>query len=154
MTETLHGTAVLAGVNGILIRGASGSGKSRLALALIERGARLVADDRVHIAARDGRVIASAPDRTAGLIELRGRGLIAVPHERNCVVRLVADIVSEEALDRMPQDDQFTAVLLGIAILRQPVGAVREHALTLVDAALASLSSSGNMGLRSARVWG
>ena len=154
MAETLHGTAVLADVNGLLIRGPSGSGKSRLAMALVDRGARLVADDRVHIAARSGRVIASTPARIAGLIELRGRGLIAAPHERSCVLRLVVDIVSDDALERMPHDGQFTAVLLGVSILRQPVGADSDHALSLVEAALARLSSSGNMGLRSARVWG
>jgi HPr kinase/phosphorylase len=154
MAETLHATAVLAGVNGLLIRGPSGSGKSSLALALIKRGARLVADDRVHVAACDGRLVAGAPARISGRLELRGRGLIDVPHERNCVLRLVVDIVSGEALERMPEDNQLTVMLLGIELPRQPVPAVAERALTLVGAALDALSPGGNMGLRSARVWG
>ena len=154
MAETLHATAVLAGVNGLLIRGPSGSGKSSLALALIERGARLVADDRVHVAACNGRLVAAAPAKISGRLELRGRGLIDVPRERNCVLRLVVDIVSADALERMPEDDQFTAMLLGIALPRQPVPAVPERALTLVGAALDALSPGGNMGLRLERVWG
>jgi serine kinase of HPr protein (carbohydrate metabolism regulator) len=154
MAETIHATAVLAGANGLLIRGPSGSGKSSLALALIERGARLVADDRVHVAACDGRLVAAAPARISGRLELRGRGLIDVPRERHCVLRLVVDIVSGDALERMPEDDQFTAMLLGIALPRQPVPAAPERALTLVGAALDALSPGGNMGLRSERVWG
>jgi serine kinase of HPr protein (carbohydrate metabolism regulator) len=154
MAETLHATAVLAGVNGLLIRGPSGSGKSSLALSLIERGARLVADDRVHVAACGGRLVAGAPARISGRIELRGRGLIEVPRERNCVLRLVVDIVSGEALARMPEDDQLTTMLLGIELPRQPVPAATEQALMLVGAALHALSPAGDMGLRTARVWG
>jgi HPr kinase/phosphorylase len=154
MAETLQGTTLLAGVNGVFIRGPSGSGKSSLALALIERGARLVADDRVHLAACDGRLVASAPDIISGLLELRGRGLVDVPFERNCVVRLVVDIVSEEALERMPDDHQLTAVILGIEVPQQPVSGVVERSLPLVVAALESDPSRGNMGLRRARVWG
>ena len=154
MATTVHGTAVLAGVHGILIRGGSGSGKSRLALALIRRGARLVADDRMHLAARGGRLIAIAPAAAHGLIELRGRGPVPVPHERSCVISLVADIVSGNELERLPEDTQMAAVLHGVAIPRQPVPETFEHALELVTAALDVLSEAGNMGLRSARLWG
>lgn len=154
MAETVHATAVLVGVHGILIRGASGSGKSRLALALIRRGGRLVADDRVHLAARGGRLIAIAPAAAHGLIELRGRGPVPVPHERSCVISLVADIVTSQALERMPEDAQMTAVLNGVALPRQPVPEALDHALELVAAALDALPTGGNMGLRSARLWG
>ena len=78
MSETVHATAVLVGADGVLIRGASGAGKSALALALIERGARLVADDRA--ACSPPATAASsrrAPAAIAGRIELRGRGVIA-----------------------------------------------------------------------------
>jgi len=154
MAETVHATAVLAGVHGILIRGASGSGKSRLALALIRHGGRLVADDRVHLAARNGRLLAIAPAAAQGLIELRGRGPISVTHERSCVIGLVADIVTTEALERMLEESQMTIVLQGVALPRQPVPNAPDHALALVAAALDALEPGGNMGLRSARVWG
>ena len=76
MSETVHATAVLVGADGVLIRGESGSGKSALALALIERGARLIADDRLTLSGCHGRIVATAPGATAGLIELRGRGIV------------------------------------------------------------------------------
>ena len=150
MPETVHGTAVLVGADGVLIRGGSGAGKSVLALALIERGARLIGDDRLTLSVRNGRVIASAPVAIAGLIELRGRGPVARPYERAGVIRLVADIVSDEELDRMPEEHQLTAALLDTALPRQPVPAATEPAMRLIEEALAGLSQPGNMGLRSA----
>jgi serine kinase of HPr protein (carbohydrate metabolism regulator) len=151
MSETVHASAVLAGAHGVLIRGGSGSGKSMLGHALIERGARLIADDRVSLSACHGRIVASVPVAIAGLIELRGRGLLAVPHERSGVIRLVADIVSDAELERMPERDQLSVALLEIALPRQPVPATTEWAVRLIEAALAALSQR-NMGLRSARV--
>ena len=67
MSETVHATAVLVGADGVLIRGESGAGKSALALALIERGARLIADDRLMLSACHGRLVATraAGDRRA-----------------------------------------------------------------------------------------
>ena len=150
MSQSVHGTAVLAGAHGLLIRGASGSGKSRLALALLERGARLIADDRVHLSACHGRVVATAPAVIAGRIELRGRGLLSVTHEQNALVRLVVDIVADEALARLPEDHQLSTVLLGVVLPRQPVPAAFDHALALVSAALQALSPGRNMGLRTA----
>jgi serine kinase of HPr protein (carbohydrate metabolism regulator) len=154
MRETVHGTAVLIGVQGILIRGPSGAGKSALALALIRTGGRLVADDRVHLAVRGGRLLAIAPAAAHGMIELRGRGPISVPHERSCVIRLVVDIVSSDALERLPEDAQLSLVLHGVALPRQPVPAALDHALELVRAAIGTLPGGGDMGLRSARLWG
>ena len=154
MSETLHGTVVLVGAHGVLIRGAPAAGKSLLALALIDRGARLVADDRVHVSACGGRLVASAPAAIAGLIELRGRGIVKVPHERSAVIRLVVDVVGEEALDRMPEDDQMTVALLGIPLPRQPVPDEPRRAVLLVDAAIRALFPPGNITLRSPGVWG
>jgi serine kinase of HPr protein (carbohydrate metabolism regulator) len=147
MSETVHGTAVLVGAMGVLIRGASGSGKSALALELIRRGARLIADDRMTLTSVGGRAIATVQNVTAGLIELRGRGVVRVPHERSAVIRLVADIVAAEGLERMPEPSQLTVEILGIALPRQPVPGVPEQAAALVDAALAALSSQPDNGL-------
>jgi len=150
MSETVHGTAVLVGSKGVLIRGESGSGKSLLALALIERGGKLIADDRLTLSAVNGRLVATPPAPIAGKIELRGYGLVAVPHERGCVVHLIADIVGEEGLERMPEPHQLSATLLGIALPRQPVPEAPDRGVRLVEAALTGLSSSPNEGLRSA----
>ena len=152
MSETVHATAVLVGADGVLIRGESGSGKSALALALIERGGRLIADDRLTISACHDRIVASAPQATLGMIELRGRGVIAVPHERFGVIRLVADVVSEEGLDRMPEEHQLTAALLGIVLPRQPVPTATDQAVRLVEAALRTPATQPDLGLRSAQV--
>src|SRR4029077_15340497 len=80
---TVHASAVLVGPRAVLIRGPSGSGKSRLALELIEMArtgslpfARLVADDRVHLEAAHGRLLARPAEALAGLIEVRGGGLL------------------------------------------------------------------------------
>jgi serine kinase of HPr protein (carbohydrate metabolism regulator) len=154
MAETVHGTAVLAGASGILIRGASGSGKSGLAMALIERGAVLVADDRVHLAARGGRLLVSPPAAVSGAIELRGRGLVQIPHERMAVVRLVVDIVGEADFERMPEAPKLSMEISGIKLPRQPVTGDVARALQLIWAALEAVSPHCNMNLRPRKVWG
>jgi serine kinase of HPr protein (carbohydrate metabolism regulator) len=96
----IHATALAVGEVGLMIRGRSGAGKSRLALELIaeanRRGlfARLVGDDRVAIAARGGRLIARGHPRIAGRIESRGEGILELGHEDAIVVRLVVDLGS------------------------------------------------------------
>ncbi|MFL4983414.1 MAG: HPr kinase/phosphorylase, partial [Xanthobacteraceae bacterium] len=96
---SIHASAVLVGARAILIRGAAGSGKSRLALALIEaaetgllRFARLVADDRTHVQAVHGRLLARPAEMLAGLIEVRGLGVRRLPFEPLAVVGLVVDL--------------------------------------------------------------
>jgi serine kinase of HPr protein (carbohydrate metabolism regulator) len=148
MSETVHATAVLVGTLGVLIRGASGAGKSRLALALIERGGRLVADDRVHLSACHGRLVATAPAAISGRLELRGRGIITVPHERSVVIRLVVDMVEESGVERLPEEQELSTTLLGIMLPRQPTSAASGDALVLVGAALRALTPQCNMGLR------
>jgi serine kinase of HPr protein (carbohydrate metabolism regulator) len=147
MSETVHATAVLFGADGVLIRGESGSGKSALALALISTGARLIADDRLTLSNCHGRLVASAPRATAGLVELRGRGLLRVASEPSGVIRLVVDIVDQAGLERMPEPPQLTADLLGIALPRQPVPPATGRAVTLVRAAVEALSSRPERGL-------
>ena len=152
MSETVHATAVLIGSDGVLIRGESGAGKSALALALIDAGARLIADDRLTLSACHERLVATAPQATLGLIELRGRGVISVPHERAGVIRLVADIVSDDGLERMPEEHQLTASVLGIALPRQPVPAEADRAMRLLKAALGASKLHPDLGLRSEQV--
>jgi serine kinase of HPr protein (carbohydrate metabolism regulator) len=154
MSETVHGTAMLAGSHGVLLRGASGAGKSQLALLLIERGARLIADDRVHLSACHGRLIAAAPASIAGKIELRGRGILEVPYERTAVIQLIVDIVEDTELERMADEGALFATLLGVSLTRQPVAGAGNAAILLVEAALRALSHKQNIGLRSAQLWG
>ena len=140
----IHATALLLGASGVLIRGASGSGKSLLAWTLLQRAddglfGALVADDRVELGAANGRLIARAPGPLAGLIELRGRGILRIAHEPACVVRLVVDIVGKNGLERMPEPEDFTTDLCGVRLPRQPVRDGGAEATRLVRAALSGL---------------
>jgi serine kinase of HPr protein (carbohydrate metabolism regulator) len=137
LSEAIHASAVLARGGGVLLRGASGAGKSTLAAALVERGARLVADDRVMLSARGGRLVATAPATIAGLLELRGLGLVAMPFERAAIIRLVVDLVPRDDWERMPEAGALHAELLGVRLPRQPVRGADPASLLLVEAALA-----------------
>jgi serine kinase of HPr protein (carbohydrate metabolism regulator) len=148
MSETVHATAVLVGAHGVLIRGPSGAGKSTLAVTLIERGARLVADDRVHLSACHGRLIATGPGAIAGRMELRAHGLMRLPAERSAVIRLVVDLVDAAGLERLPGNDQMSVAILGVTLPRQPAPAASDRSPALVSAALRSLFGAGDMGLR------
>ena len=112
MANQIHGTCVDLAGTGVLLRGPSGSGKSDLALRLIDGGAALVADDRVNLAALDGILSATAPANLAGLIEVRGMGIMRLPAIARTVVGLVVDLVPEDAIERLP--DPARCRLLGI----------------------------------------
>ncbi|MHA1114324.1 MAG: HPr kinase/phosphorylase, partial [Alphaproteobacteria bacterium] len=84
----VHATCVSLWGAGILLRGPSGSGKSDLALRLIDGGAVLVADDQVSLELRDGGLFASPPAATAGKLEVRGVGIVTVPFDEEAPMRL------------------------------------------------------------------
>lgn len=131
----MHGTAVLIGAAGVLIRGESGTGKSQLALALIARGARLIADDQAIVSNCHDRLVVSAPAATAGLLEVRGRGLVAVPFERWAVLRLVVDLAHGQEIERLPSDAELRTELCGVWLARQPVATGEPAAPAIVEAA-------------------
>ncbi len=126
-SATVHASAVLVGSRAVLIRGPSASGKSRLALELLEaartgslRFARLVADDRVHLEALGGRLLARTPEALAGLIEVRGVGLLRVAHEPCAVIGLVVDLAAPGA-ERLPSTNERTTEIHGISLPRLPI---------------------------------
>jgi serine kinase of HPr protein (carbohydrate metabolism regulator) len=98
----IHATTVEIGGVGVLLRGPSGSGKSDLALRLLDAGARLVADDRTFLRREGGRVVASAPATIAGRLEVRGIGIMTVPAVDAAVVGLVVDLVAGP-VERLPE---------------------------------------------------
>ncbi|MBI6629230.1 HPr kinase/phosphorylase [Pontibaca salina] len=97
----VHASCVAAHGRGLLIRGASGSGKSSLALAFMALGARLVADDRTILRRRGDRVMASAPVPIRGLIEARGIGLLNAQATEQAALDLVVDLDHTES-HRLP----------------------------------------------------
>ena len=72
----VHATCIDVDGVGVLLRGPPGSGKSDLALRLISDGARLVADDRAELTVDSGQITVSPPSEIAGLIEVRGLGVL------------------------------------------------------------------------------
>ncbi len=88
MSANIHASCVTIGGRGVLLLGPSGAGKSDLALRLIDGGARLVADDRCEIFVRAGKICARAPASIAGLMEMRGLGIIALPHAKSAVITM------------------------------------------------------------------
>jgi HPr kinase/phosphorylase len=110
----LHATTVEIAGAAVLLRGPSGSGKSDLALRLIDEGARLVADDRTLLRREGEILIASAPETIAGRIEVRGVGILEVPTVATAPVRLVVELVAPDAVERLPEPS--FAEYLGISL--------------------------------------
>jgi serine kinase of HPr protein (carbohydrate metabolism regulator) len=110
-SSLIHASCVIWRDHGILLRGASGAGKSDLALRLIEAGATLVADDQVHLEIVGDAVLARPPQVLQGLLEIRGLGLLNFPFQAPAEVTLVIDLVAPERVERLPAPNQVT--LLG-----------------------------------------
>ncbi|MEC4595049.1 MULTISPECIES: HPr kinase/phosphorylase [Nitrospirillum] len=137
----VHATCVSVGGAGVLLRGPSGSGKSDLALRLVDAGALLVADDQVDLVADPTGTLltATAPECLAGLIEVRGLGILPAPATPSAFVRLVVDLVDRDAVSRLP--DPAAVTLAGVAVPRValwPFAASAPAALRLALAAVAA----------------
>lgn len=120
-SETVHASTVSINGHAILISGRPGSGKSDLALRLIDRGAMLVSDDYTIIARSDGVLIASPPETISGRIEVRGIGLIEMAYETAVPVALVIDI--DAPVPRMPEAGA-TRLIADVAV---PLFALSAH---------------------------
>ena len=114
MAIQIHATCVELAGTGILLRGPSGSGKSDLALRLIDGGARLVADDRVMIETDEDGLIASPAPSLAGLVEVRGLGIARVPNVKSVHLDLVVDLTPQNEIERLPEPGSCR--LLGVEL--------------------------------------
>lgn len=144
----IHATGLVLGKTGLILRGAPGSGKSILALELLDewvlRGvpAKLVSDDRIDIEPTPAGLVMHAPRPIEGLIELRGRGIVSRPFLRRAPLHLVIDLV--DGLERMVEEDALVTALEGVTLARCPVpraGLVdSRHQMLLIREALRALS--------------
>ncbi len=114
----LHGTCIEFAGAGVLVRGPSGSGKSDLALRLIDRGARLVADDQVEVTASGDHLVAAAPEALVGMLEVRGLGIVVDETVASARLALVVDLVAAEQVERMPKDEPVTIEGIAVVLLR------------------------------------
>lgn len=149
--SNIHATGLVLEKTGIIFRGASGSGKSVLALQLIDeweaRGldAKLVSDDRIEIEPSKSGLTMYAPKTIEGLIELRGRGIVSRPFVSKAPVHLVVDMV--DTLERIVEEDALETVLDGVSLPRCPVpraGIIdSRHQVLLVREAIRALAPAG-----------
>ncbi|HWI85978.1 MAG TPA: HPr kinase/phosphatase C-terminal domain-containing protein [Sphingomonas sp.] len=114
MTTTIHASCVALDGRGILLTGAPGSGKSDLALRMIDRGARLVGDDGIIIEARGGRLHARSGPNIEGQIEVRGVGILALPFMEEAPLALAISL--DEPVPRMPDELLPVRVIEGLAL--------------------------------------
>jgi serine kinase of HPr protein (carbohydrate metabolism regulator) len=119
--ERVYGTCVALGGEAAILKGASGSGKSDLALRFVlgtpvELGPALVADDQIDVEAKDGRLIASAPATIGGQIEVRGVGIVGLTRCEQARVRLIVQLVDSDDIPRLPPSPLPTETICGIAL--------------------------------------
>ena len=106
--ENIYATCVDINGYGVLITGDSGSGKSDLALRLIEnKGAVLVSDDRTDLDNENGNLIASSAKNIEGLMEIRGIGILKMPFKSTTKVKLVVVSALKKNIERYPIETFF-----------------------------------------------
>jgi serine kinase of HPr protein (carbohydrate metabolism regulator) len=139
----VHATCVVMDGAGVLLRGPPGSGKSDLALRLIDGGAALVADDQVSLTPEDGRLIARPPDTIAGRMEVRGVGIETVAAVERATVALVIDLVPPDQVDRLPAP--ACCRLLGVSLPRFALAPFEASAPAKVRVAVRAATRDGNV---------
>jgi serine kinase of HPr protein (carbohydrate metabolism regulator) len=132
-SETLHVSCVATGGRAILISGRSGSGKSDLALRLIDRGAILVSDDYTTVRRVDGRLLAKAPDTIQGKIEVRGIGILEFETASDVPVCLMVDL--DRDVERLPPERE-TMSIAGVSVPVIAANALEASAPVKVETAL------------------
>ena len=132
--DTLHASTVAIEGRAVLISGPSGSGKSDLALRLLDRGFTLVSDDRTIVRKEGNHLIASAPPNIAGKLEVRGIGIVEVEATQEVPVALIIELTSD--IERLP-DDSRERLILGIGV-----------PLVTIDALTASAPAKAALALK------
>ncbi|HEX8841157.1 MAG TPA: HPr kinase/phosphatase C-terminal domain-containing protein [Sphingomicrobium sp.] len=131
--ETVHASTVARDGRAVLITGPSGSGKSDLALRLLDRGFTLVSDDRTIVRKDGDRLVASAPPNIAGKLEIRGIGIVDVETAADVPVALLVELTSD--IQRLP-DDSRERPILGVSLPLISIDAMTASAPSKVALAL------------------
>ncbi len=143
----MHATAVAMKTGrrwrAVLLRGPSGAGKSDLALRLIDGGARLISDDQTHLAKKGHALIASPPPVLAGMIEVRGQGVVKLPRTRlmaSASVALLVDLVRADDVERMPEPSR--EVVQDVELPRLAIAPFEASAAAKLRLALARITAA------------
>ncbi|MER0239936.1 hypothetical protein [Fulvimarina sp. MAC8] len=124
MRENVHGTALIVGTAGILIRGPAQSGKTSLCISLLRRAgsisqnAYLIADDRVDLERTDEAIVMVAPRSIKGLVEIAGVGIVPEETAESAQLSLIIDLIASEGRRRMPDEGDQTDMILGRPVKR------------------------------------
>lgn len=147
----LHGTCVSVGGEGVLVLGEPGSGKSALALRLLDEPgygisgvllrSELVADDQVIVTRDQDRLMASAPAALRGKLEIRGLGIVTLVTPPSVPLALVAKLRDQSAIERLPDPSTFEILGMGIPLVE--IDAKLPSAPARLRAALSWLKQSG-----------
>jgi len=132
-SENLHASCVAIDGRAILIGGPSGSGKSDLALRLMDRGFTLVSDDRTIVRKDGSRLVATSPATIKGKLEIRGIGIVEMESVSDVPVALAVELTSD--FQRLP-DDSRDRLIMGISIPLISVDAMTASAASKVAVAL------------------
>lgn len=125
MTETrsnIHATAIIVGKTGLIFSGPSGWGKSMLAFTCMVEAQRLglssalVADDQVFLSHRNGQIVAECPPSIAGLLELRGTGIVRCNHVPSAVMHYVVLPGTASGQDRIPPENEIATLADGFSL--------------------------------------